>query len=118
MQKGDVDNGYLNNLPSTAYEPSNLSRILLNEGFTGFMFSPSKQLNLPWPEYRPVPRQEVLYPVRLRAEGSVSFDLYTPGSTILPLMGLLNAYGKVIPGIPQMITLLFLWMKVCVVNPS
>jgi hypothetical protein len=87
--------------------------MLLSEGFVGTSFAPLTQQHLPWPEYRPAPRQEVLYPARLRAGGSIPFDLYTPGATIVPLVGLLNAYGKVIQGIPQMITLLFLWMKVC-----
>lgn len=68
----------------------------------------------PWPHYQRSARREIIYPVRLRATYPIEFDLYLPGPTTIPLFRLLSAYGKVIRGAPQTITLLFLWMRVCI----
>lgn len=92
--------------------------VLMQEGFDGMIANPATapmgQGGSPWPEYRRTSRREILYPVRLRANHPVAFDLHLPGPTTIPLVKLLGAYGKIIKGVPEMITLLFLWMKVFV----
>jgi hypothetical protein len=63
------------------------------------------------PTYNRIPRREILYPVRLRVDHPISFDLILPGPTIVPLIDLLSAYSTIAPEVPQLITLLFLFLK-------
>ncbi|OBZ78182.1 Poly(A) RNA polymerase cid13 [Grifola frondosa] len=70
-----------------------------------------KQTTVPWPEYEFTSSRQLYYPPRLEAVSPQKFSLVMPGPTVMPLIGLLQAYGTSQIAVPRVTSMVLCWMQ-------